>query len=57
MQPNSWTISRRRKIHLNNVEKNDLKFWKILLIYYIKTKLKNEGKIGNKPAANLIFAR
>ena len=40
MQPNSWTISRRRKIHLNNVEKNDLKFWKILLIYYIKTKLK-----------------
>ena len=39
-QPNSWTISRRRKIHLNNVEKNDLKFWKILLIYYIKTKQK-----------------
>merc|ERR1739844_97069 len=59
MQPNSWTISRRRKIHLNNVEKkNDLKFWKILLIYYIKTKQnKNEGKIGNQPAANLIFAR
>merc|ERR1712008_669900 len=41
MQPNSWTISRRRKIHLNNVEKNDLKFWKILLIYYIKTKAKS----------------